>query len=281
MKTIRINNIITIARKSSILIIFLQAMFTFSCEKVITVDLSETDPQIVIEGVITDQPGTYSVMLSKTGSYFESPPSFQTVTNAFITVADNLGNIDTLKEAISGIYVSSTLKGIAGRTYTLKVDAEGKQYNAVSSMPRKVLIDSLYAVTEEFFGGKKGYEVHILFKDPPEMGNYYRMIAQVNSLPMDSLTDGPTYFLHNDKLTNGNQIEEHIGIEKNANPGDTLTVKLLSIDKAAFDYFKTLMDIISMAPTSISPANPNTNLSNGALGYFTAYTIDTKKIILK
>lgn len=281
MKTIKINNIIIIARKSSILILLLQVMFTPSCEKVITVDLNDADPQIVIEGVVTDQPGAYSVMLSKTGSYFESFPSFPRVTNAFITVADNLGNIDTLKEAVSGIYVSSTLQGIAGRTYTLKVDAEGKQYNAVSSMPGKVLIDSLYAVTEEFFGGKKGYEIHILFNDPPEMGNYYRMIAQVNSLPMDSLTDGPTYFLHNDKLTNGNQIEEHIGIQKNVHPGDTLTVKLLSIDKAMFDYYKTLLDIISMMPTSISPANPNTNLNNGALGYFAAYTIDTKRIILK
>ncbi|MDI6804552.1 MAG: DUF4249 domain-containing protein [Bacteroidota bacterium] len=281
MKTTRINNIHTIARKSSILIILFQAMFIFSCEKVITVDLSKTDPQIVIEGVVTDQPGTYSVMLSKTRSYFESSASFQPVPNAFITVFDNLGNIDTLKETISGTYVSSTLQGIAGRTYTLKVDAEGKRYNAVSSMPRKVFIDSLYAVPKKFFGDKNGYDVYILFKDPPEMGNYYRLIAQVNSMPMDSLTYGPTYFLHNDKLTNGNQIEEHIGIQKNVHPGDTLTVKLLSIDKAAFDYYKTLIDIISMMPTSISPANPNTNLSNGALGYFAAYTIDTKQIILK
>jgi hypothetical protein len=31
----------------------------------------------------------------------------------------------------------------------------------------------------------------------------------------------------------------------------------------------------------LAPANPNTNLSNGALGYFAAYTMDRKTIILQ
>jgi len=67
------------------------------------------------------------------------------------------------------------------------------------------------------------------------------------------------------------------------NPGDTITVELLTIDKAAYDYYSILRDILSSdrSATSLSPANPNTNLTNGPLGYFAAFTVDTKSIVLK
>jgi hypothetical protein len=59
-------------------------------------------------------------------------------------------------------------------------------------------------------------------------------------------------------------------------------VSLLSIDKATYDYFRTLSNILASdrSPTSLSPANPSTNIHGGALGYFAAYAIDTKKIVL-
>jgi hypothetical protein len=78
-------------------------------------------------------------------------------------------------------------------------------------------------------------------------------------------------------------MTERIRAGNNVKIGDTIIVELLSIDKAAYDYFNTLKDILSSdrSPTSLSPANPNTNVSNGALGYFAAFTIDTKTIVLK
>jgi hypothetical protein len=60
-------------------------------------------------------------------------------------------------------------------------------------------------------------------------------------------------------------------------------VQLLSIDKPTYDYYRTLDNILTSdrSPTSLSPANPTTNISNGSLGYFTAYAIDSMKIVLK
>jgi hypothetical protein len=59
--------------------------------------------------------------------------------------------------------------------------------------------------------------------------------------------------------------------------------RIKTIDKATYDYFYTLRDVLSsdQAATSLAPANPNTNLTNGSLGYFSAYTVDTKTIILR
>ncbi len=70
---------------------------------------------------------------------------------------------------------------------------------------------------------------------------------------------------------------------------DTITVELLSINEETYIYYKTLINIVGgntgggpagqlSGPT---PANPESNLSNGAMGYFSAYTVSTDTIIIQ
>ncbi|MGD1043911.1 MAG: DUF4249 domain-containing protein [Bacteroidota bacterium] len=252
------------------------------CQQVVSIDLNTANPRVVVEGNIKDQPGPYSVFLSMTGSYFDTTLVDPPISHAQVVITDDAGNRDTLKEVISGTYQSSKLMGVPGRTYTLSVIANGKDYMAVTSMPSKVYIDSLYALPRHSLGGESGYDIYVLFKDPPALGNYYRINAHSSAvIPADSI-DGQRYRLFTDKLTNGNEMTERIRAGRNVNPGDTITIELCSIDKASYDYFHTLSDILSSdrSPTSLSPANPNSNISGDALGYFSAYTVDTKKIII-
>lgn len=265
-----------------VLTFFSTVWFLYGCQQVVSIDLNTANPRIVVEGNIKDQPGPYSVFLSMTGSYFDTTLATPPVSHAQVVITDNLGNRDTLKEVISGTYQSSTLLGVSGRTYMLSVKADGKEYIATSSMPTKVFIDSLYALPRHGFGGESGYDIYVTFKDPPELGNYYRINARSSTvIPADSI-DGRRYRLFTDKLTNGNEMTERIRAGRNVNPGDTITIELCSIDKASYDYFHTLSDILSSdrSPTSLAPANPNSNISGDALGYFSAYTVDTKKIII-
>ncbi len=279
-------------RKTSLpLLAFCFALFGFglsSCQKVISIDLNQTNPQIVIEGLVNDQRGTDSVVVNMTGDYFTPSLYFPPVTNAIVIISDNAGNIDTLIEADSGTYCSTNPVGVPGRTYALKVVANGKEYNAVSSMPQKVTIDSLYELPSNNPFGEKGYDFYVMFKDPPQMGNYYRIIPHISSISSDSITGGRGgTLIYDDQLTNGNEVTIQFGIRTNHNnnlgPGDTVTVDLLSIDKATYDYYYTLRNIIAsdQSPTSLSPANPNTNLTNGSLGYFSAYAMDTRSIIIQ
>ncbi len=255
----------------------------YSCQQVVSVDLNQANPQMVIEGVVKDQPGPYSVVLSKTGSYFDSSLVTPPVSDALVIMADDLGHRDTLRETVPGTYETSTIQGVPNNSYSLSVFEGGKEYDAVTFMPVKVTIDSLYAMPRREFDGDRGFDIYILFKDPPLPGNYYRINVSSSSLiPSDSI-DGRRYRLFDDKLTNGNEMNVRIRAGRNVNAGDTITIDLLSIDKAAYDYFNTLSDILSSdrSPTSLSPANPNSNLSNNALGYFAAYTVDTKRIVLR
>lgn len=253
-----------------------------SCQQVVSIDLNKANPHIVIEGDISDQQGPYTVNVTMTGDYFEPSLNFPPVTGAHIVITDNQGQRDTLKEASPGVYTSTTLKGISGRIYSMALVNNGTAYTASSYMPPKVVIDSMYALPRTGFRSEPGFDIYVLFKDPPEPGNYYRLNARSSALiPADSI-DGRRYRLYTDKLTNGNEMTERIRAGNNVHSGDTITVQLLSIDKAAYDYFSTLRDILSSdrSPTSLSPANPNTNLSNGSLGYFAAFAMDTRRIVV-
>ena len=256
-----------------------------SCEQVIEVDLNQAGPQVVIEGIVTDQPGPYTVGLTRSGNYFEQSLSFPPVRNAVVMVGDNVGSRDTLKEGAPGTYRSSSvLRGVSGRTYTLSVETGGKGYSAVSTMPQRVAIDSLFAVARRTGRNDPGYDMYVVFRDPPEPGNYYRVNVRLSNplVPADSI-DGKRYRLFSDKLTNGNEAVYRVRARHTVVAGDTITVDLLSLDQATYEYYRTLNDILTSdrSPTSLSPANPNSNLSSGSLGYFAAYAIDTKKIVLR
>jgi hypothetical protein len=256
---------------------------SLSCQKVISVDLNNANPQVVAEAIVTDGPGPYTVTLTKSGDYFTPSLYFPPVTGAFVTIASSAGLTDSLKESAPGIYRTSVLHGSQGSTYTLRVVAGGKEYDAQSTMPARVAIDTLAALHARESDGDQVYNLYVFFKDPPEPGNYYRLNLRV-SVPIspDSI-DGRRYHLYSDKLTNGNESVVRIRLRNYFSPGDTVWVDLLSIDKASYDYFNTLNNILTSdrSPTSLAPANPNTNLTNGALGYFTAYTVDSKIIILQ
>ena len=74
------------------------AAFLTGCQKVVSIDLNNANPRLVIEGIVTDQPGQYSVKLSMSGDYFAPSIYFPPVSNALIVLADNFGQTDTLKE---------------------------------------------------------------------------------------------------------------------------------------------------------------------------------------
>ena len=72
------------------IILAAMACCLLSCQQVVSVDLNEASPHIVIEGVVTDSLGPYSVVLSMSGNYFASSSYFPPVSGAFIIMTDNM-----------------------------------------------------------------------------------------------------------------------------------------------------------------------------------------------
>jgi hypothetical protein len=249
-----------------------------ACQKVVNIDLNEASPRIVIEGVIDNGPGPYRVILTKTGSYFNQPV-LPPVSGAQVIISDNTGIIDTLSEDSTGIYFTHKIAGTPGHWYSLTVISENVAYKAESMMMSAVNIDSVgveiaQRVSFGLRNNRRDSSLDIHFHDPADEKNFYRI-----RLIQNRLYNPANYRLYDDAYTNGEAINLRVG---RAIKDDTDRIELISIDRAAFDYYRTLEDILRINPIfGSTPANPNTNLSNGALGYFAAIAITRKVMIIQ
>ena len=245
-----------------------------SCEKVIDVDLNSSSPQIVIEGAITDGPGPYVVMLTQTVN-FDETNVFPPVTSATIALRDDLGNSESLMESSPGMYRTSTIRGIPGRKYTLTVSANGKEYTASSTMPAPVSIDSLSVRTQSFAKNQQKV-INVHFEDPAEVKNYYRFVEVRNGIKQKFI------FLDDDRAQDGNSVTSALLADNDTlRTGDSVLVLLQGIDKGVFDYFSAMGQESGGGPGTASPTNPPSNLTNGALGYFSACAVRSRLIVIQ
>jgi Domain of unknown function (DUF4249) len=242
-----------------------------SCQKVIEIDLNSKEPLIVIEGNISDQPGPYMITITNSVN-FSDDNSFPAVSGAMVAVSDDLGNSETLTETSPGIYQTNSFQGLAGHTYYLNVTANGKSYTAESTMPNLVSLDSLVLESGANIGGAVNYVIP-LWLDPLGMGNYYRCIEYINGVRVsgsflydDAFSDG---------LVNGQPL---LDFSTEILSGDTVDVELQCIDKATYLYFYSMSQTANNQ--TAAPANPVTNISNGALGYFNAYSVTRRTVIV-
>jgi len=240
-----------------------------SCEKVIQLDLSTTTPRLVIQGNIYDEPGPYVVNISRTVN-FDAPNIFPAVTNATVTISDNAGLTEELSQASDGNYVTSALQGKVGQTYTLTVKVDGKTYTASSTIPRVVDIDTIYFKKSIFGGGRL---ITLDFMNQAGKENFYQVIHLVNGKQI------PGFSVFSNNTVKSEEISYSFMTTNSEPPlvaGDKIEVWLECIDKGVFEYFRTAN---RDGGRSASPANPVSNISNGALGFFNACSVHKKTFI--
>jgi hypothetical protein len=256
------------------LLIFL---FGFSsCEKVIDIKVRESDTKYVVEGVITNEPGSCFVYLSRTQAFNENN-NFEKVSGAIVKIKDN-GVETTLAETQPGVYHSTAITGIPGHQYDLSVTINNNVFTATCTMPQPVKLDTLYIAPGPF--GQFQF-ANVAYTDPPGVKNNYRFVQYVNG------KQDPEIFWENDEFTDGQQILELLdtGVDKqddprNINSGDQVTIEMLGLDEAVYKYWYSLQSGGGDGNgNSAAPANPVTNIKGGSLGYFSAQTIDRRTVI--
>jgi hypothetical protein len=257
--------------------IFLVGFFLVGCEKEIQLPLDPNQSLLVIDGSITDEVGPYYIKLSKSNSISEAS-NFLAVTGALVIVKDNLGQIDTLKHEKEGRYKTNKLKGIYGNTYYLEVQVENKKYTANSTMPQKVELDSL-RINPFTLNTEIRYSVIPVYTDPIQLGNSYRFIQKIN----DTLDQ--TFHVFNDNLNNGKENQRPLrggadSLEVKLN--DIIAVEMQCITRPTYLYYYTLYQQSGAGPGGgTTPSNPPSNIIGGALGIFSAHTVQRKQIQIK
>ncbi|TAE38189.1 MAG: DUF4249 domain-containing protein [Cytophagia bacterium] len=261
----------------SLIALVITALIFSSCEKIVELDLSNNINKMVVDANITNQPGPYFVKLSKSVNFNEIS-TYPAVNNAVVIITDNTGQKDTLSYTSSGIYKTNNLQGVEGRTYYLTIKLEGKNYTAQSTMPSKIPLDSLRINTFKF-NGKDQISVIPIYKDPTFLGNNYRFIQTINSKPDE------TYFAYNDNLNNGETNQRPLRSndqDLELKTGDKVKVEMRCIDLHTYNYFLSLSQQTGGAfGGGSAPANPPNNITGGALGIFSAHTMQTKTIVIQ
>lgn len=302
--------------RHTVAIPILAALLFTACEKEITVDLPDTPERLVVEGTI--EPGLPPiVILTRTQGYFE--PTNATalantyVRNATITVDNGNGPIpleqictSSLTPAQQALFIELTgldpallaavdicvystantaIFGEAGRSYALRIEAEGHVLTSITRIPTPVPLDSVWfkLALERPGDDSLGYAWARL-SDPDTMGNHYRWMARrINHRPDGSVKDpmfiSPLGNTYSDKYVNGltfdmnfirgrqffsNQPEDTNEEQGYFKVGDTIAVKFVSIGYNEHEFYTSYDENVGSTGDMFgTPVNVRTNVQGG------------------
>lgn len=275
--------IIQLKSISKILFIFSLTLSIFSCEKVIDIPLNESAQKVVIEASASNLLGDSYVFLSRTATLY-GQDIFEKVNNGTVKITDKDGVQTIFTEDGTGVgkYTHPTFIVTPNNEYVLQVTIDDQDYSASSTTQSLTEIAYVYSVkvpNEGFApgGGPTGQNdsINLLFmaySDNVNEKNYYRFNIYTNGERNKGVN------ITDDKVTNGQDIEGPFFYSYKSK--DTVVVEMVNMDKANYTYFYSLANSSSGGPFSATPANPVSNIDNGALGYFGAYLKDTLSIII-
>jgi hypothetical protein len=291
-------------------------LFISSC---ITQFIPETDEDkdlLVVEGLITDQPGVNTVKLSKSLP-LGGKAALKPLKGCIVTLSDNIGNSFKFKETVTGTYVTdaSQFRGRVGLLYTLHVTtASGTTYHNFESYPMEMkpvpAIDSIFykkiTLRDQFanYSEAEGCQIYLNTYDPLNQCNFYRWEYSETwefRLP---------YFVPNNRCwisANSGEInvkstvalsEDRIvsyPLKYISNSTDRLKVKYsilvnqYSLNEPEFDYWEKLKNIgeqvgglYDMIPAEV-PSNLICldNPDEKVLGFFSVSALSSKRIFIE
>ena len=253
-------------------------LLTASCQKVVTLNLKAADPRLTIEGNLADDGHPCIVLLSRSVSYTETN-IFPAVSGAVVTLSDDAGGLEILAETSTpGQYQGRTVMGQPGRRYTLRVEADGQAYVAASTLPAVVV--AFMGLKAQKSGAGSNIQLLPQYQDPAGIRNYYSFRQYTNGVLSKSL------FLQNDEFTDGKANARTLGGQGQGGggrlmAGDSVRVEMQNVDADVYEYFRTLnLTLQGGGMATASPANPKSNFSGGVLGYFSAHSLQRRKIIV-
>lgn len=251
-----------------------------SCTKVIDINLNEAGPKIVIEAELVSGTHDFTVKITKTSDFF-NPGQPLNIADATVFLKTGTNAPLNLKNDGNGIYTLKNFTATENTSYFLSVTAEGKTYEATDFLPKNVPVDSLSLKVGEknpfsSVGGADSFEIVVNYQDPLADLNFYRIKSTVNGTPR---SEGTKLLVIEDRYSVGAYFRLPIFTDS-YELNDQVEVELVSMSHAMFNYFTTLALLVD-GSGSPAPTNPTSNWSGGALGYFGAFSVSKKSVLVR
>ncbi len=280
--------------KRLIIYLLLLVIVAAACTERIELNLDETYTRLVVDGDISNDTGSYQVTLSKTADYFYNEPAPRVV-NATVSLNNDSDSylLHETEPGISGIYeTDSSFYGIIGETYTLDIDLDQPidnetNYTSSCKMMNVARLDSIQVVFQTDWGPKGIWEIRVFAQEPGDEVNYYMFRYYRNdTLMSDSIWKVE---ISDDKYINGGYINGLTAIYINNEnpwetfkPGDKVTLQMSGITKEYYDFiYQVKLSGFNIPFFTGPPANVQGNISNGGIGFFSAYSNTWGSTIVK
>jgi hypothetical protein len=290
-------------KKTLYTILFLVSVILFpACSERIDLDLKASEPKIVIYGCITDVLSSQKITISRSVPYFDNQHS-PVISGAEVTITSSNNERWILAEySEKGVYETVFPRaGVACETYSLRVeydfDGDGvvEVYEASSYMHPGFVIDSVEIKSQRELSFN--YYTVNLYGQEPEGKDYYMNNMYINSeslrLSDYSLIDDME--LLDGKYMNGVVIyafcdiadidrysEERKEREVFVGSGDELIVEVNRIEKGYLDFISQCQREKNGENPFFGgpPSNIRGNISNGAVGFFAAYSPSRVQLVI-
>lgn len=265
------------------------AIFLAGCEETVLLDLDQVPERVVIEGQVTDIPGRQFVRVTRSAGFYQTGTTSR-VNDAQVIIRSDAGeeiqfnhNPRGSTDSVGYYLPSAGYTGTVGRVYTMSVSLGGQTYEASDKLLRVTKIDSMlyrpniFREREEPSDGKI-WELLIYAKEPQETeDNYLIKYYRNDSLVYNRETD--VYVL------NDYGVGENIDGVPSAvyyAPGDKARVEMYSLSRDGFLFYSDLLTILNSDGGMFSPppANPRSNISGGALGFFQVSAMSANEVVV-
>ena len=265
----------------------LGTLLMVSCTERIQIELDSTYTRLVVQGSVTSDSVRHRVLLTTSSDYFSNMSSPQ-VSGAVVKISFDMQSL-TLAENpfFPGLYETpEAFRGVIGTTYELDIsqvdvdeDGQSEEYHAESTMSGGAELEN---IDLRYFSTPivNGYQVLMWTRHIVEQRDWFGFRIRKNGILLtDSLS---TYTVFSDDLFNSGYLPGFpVGFlsdddpRQRVNPGDIITFELESIDQAYYDFINDAqLEMIGNIPLfSGPPANIRSNISNGGMGIFAAYSI--------
>ncbi|NTS43466.1 DUF4249 domain-containing protein [Flavisolibacter sp. BT320] len=280
------------------------SLLLVGCEKDIDIDLNTEEPKLVVEATIENgQPPV--VVLTRSLDYYAAV-SPQLLANSFVKGAEvflsdgnttaklkeynrSLGGFSLVYYSIDSADLSTAIIGQLNKGYSLRIVADGAEYSATTTIPGLTKrIDSVWWKPAPPQADPDQVIIMVKATDPPGFGDYIRYYTARNNGPLlspfsstfdDLFIDGTTYELPVERgIDRNRQINDR---DRFFVKGDTVTLKLSNIDKATYDFWRTMeFAYASVGNPFATPIKVQSNISGGALGYFGGYASQYRTLII-
>jgi len=148
----------------------------------------------------------------------------------------------------NNLFAPPSLIGEVGKSYQLNVDYEAISLTSTTTIPQLVPLDSVYMLQHPSTEQDTLYRLFCNLIDPDTLGNYYRYFTQQNESPVFAGISS----VFDDLFINGSEFYFPLdrGQPRSANfdlisygyftHQDTVKLRWCTIDKANYDFWKTL-----------------------------------------